>query len=201
MSLNGHSPEAKLQCKPASIDLGTICLGLPVMMTASIINEGKLCTAFRCTQLSPNTTCHPFAGTLEAHESVCAEISFSPDQVGATKTWMRFEQRGGPTVSMAITADVRVPTEVQFLEEELSFGTLYQGATKKLPLTVINHDCISCEIEIDLTEECFFTLSLGSDQWDVASGAESPLQQCSSNELDCECEPDTRLFSTLWVGL
>lgn len=93
---------------------------------------------------------------------------------------INFEQRGGSVVPMTIIADVRVPTAITFAEKFLDFGTLYQGASKALPLTVINDECVACEIEIDLSVESFITLSLGPGQCDSFSGNGIPLEECTS---------------------
>eukprot|EP00892_Ulva_mutabilis_P006466 jgi/Ulvmu1/4191/UM019_0170.1 len=162
-----------------------ICLGLPVKISTDLINEGQLCTAFRCVDLNPNTVCHPISSVLEAGESVTAEIGFTPDQVGATTTLIQLEQRGGPAVPISITADVRIPTDVHFSADELSFGTLYQGAMKKLPISLKNCESMPCEVDIDLTQEHLFKLSLGIDQWDATSNTDCPLQQWPACDPAC----------------
>lgn len=187
LRLRGQSPEAKLQCKPKAVDLGTICLGLPVKLTASIVNDGQLGTAFRSCQMSSNTTCYPSSGILAAHESASADIIFIPSEVGSVKKLVNFEQRGGPIITMAISSEVRLPKDIWFAEEELSFGTLYKGASKKLPITLVNSECFFCEVEIDLANEHLFTLSLGPEQWHPSSNTESPLQECLALEPGHQC--------------
>lgn len=149
-------------------------------VTAELINDGKEATAFRCHALSAAIACHPMSSVIEASESFAVEVCFTPNEVGIQKCVINFEQRGGSVVPMAIKADVRIPTAIRFLEKILNFGTLNQGASKALPLTLVNDDCISCEIEIDLSEESLITLSLGPGQWESSSGNSIPLEDCTS---------------------
>lgn len=180
--LKGHVPEMKLQCIPKAVDLHTICLGLPVKVNAELANYGGASTAFRAHTMSSEMTCHPSSTVIEASASVAIEVCFTPSEVGILRTSVDFEQRGGSSVSLAIMADVRIPRAIRFIEDVLDFGTLYQGASNKLPLTLTNRECLSCELEIDLSTEHLLTLSLAPGQWDPSSGADTPLEEFTASD-------------------
>ena len=66
--------------------------------------------------------------------------------------------------------------DLQVEQDELDFGKVFEGGTKKLPFKLANPSRADARVVIDMTEHPSFGLTLSKDDWDPDQYSEKPLQ-------------------------
>lgn len=68
---------------------------------------------------------------------------------------------------------------MQVEQESLTFGKVFQGGNKRLPLVIRNPSKVETKACIDLSANSAFHLALSKDGWSHSQYAECPLQSRS----------------------
>jgi hypothetical protein len=166
-------PDGALAFKAKQLCVGPVAVRTPVNATADLVNKGHTDTSFRVTD-APGMACMPAQGVVPAGDTLPLGLTFTCADAQRFSSVLQIERRGGGAVKLPITAEPTQP-DVAILEGEFDFGKVYQGGSKRLPLTLVNRSPVPATATLNLREHEAFRLAIAKEEWSAAEYTHCPL--------------------------
>ena len=169
MQLNcvGEVEEGQIECKPKSLDFGSVAAGTATKKALTLIAKGSNNNVFfvdkdelhtRCPGLviSPDKGMVPSGGQLQLVAALKANKPVKID------SYFYVQVRGGKSVKVSVKIDVNVPT-VNIKTEEIDFGSVYLGGTGIVPVQIENSSNFPAIFTLDLRKYSEFSAKVPDD--------------------------------------
>jgi hypothetical protein len=131
------------------IAYGTVAVGTKNEKTILIRNTGSNYTCFQVVEGPSALKVSPSSGFLEAGDSMELTLTLSPHSPEVVSTNIVWEVRGDKPIKLPITFKALIP-DIRLIQDEIDFGDVTAGTSKKLPLVLENHSEIPAILYLDL---------------------------------------------------
>ncbi len=91
----------------------------------------------------------PMSGFLEAGQATELTITLTPHSPEVVDNFIVWEIRGEKPIRLPVAFEALIP-DIRLLQEEIDFGDVTAGTSKKLGLTLENHSKIPATLYLDL---------------------------------------------------
>ena len=190
----GESDQGHLECKPRSIDFGSVAAGAAVRKAVTLTAKGDNVTVFfvdpdelknRC----PGLVVTPDKGMISPGGNVQILVSIKGNKPVKIDSYFIVQVRGGKNIKVPVKVDINVPT-CTIKQEEIDFGSIYLGATGLVPLHIHNTSNIPAIFTLDLRKHPEFGVKIPED----LEHEDEDEQQLAAAEAHEASLPETALL-------
>ena len=108
LTLVGVTPEGLVSWKVKQLDGGPVAVGVPVTLTAHLINKGTADTSMRVVR-AHGLSCVPEVGVISSNDSLEIEIMTVLLESGVSTLTVEVEVRGGKILRLPIVLEGVIP--------------------------------------------------------------------------------------------
>eukprot|EP00931_Biecheleriopsis_adriatica_P036216 TRINITY_DN2086_c0_g1_i7.p1 TRINITY_DN2086_c0_g1~~TRINITY_DN2086_c0_g1_i7.p1 ORF type:complete len:2928 (-),score=554.29 TRINITY_DN2086_c0_g1_i7:9-8792(-) len=155
----GHSPEAILAFGTRRLDLGVLAVGLPAPRSVPLINGGKNLAVFHVDSVSDGVQVSPMRGRVAPEGRADIDLQVLLDRPMQLEAVLSLNVRGGKPIRLPIVATAVIPN-IEFIEDEIEFGSLTLGAPGVVPISLKNSSAVEGTLFVNLQPYPEFSLSL-----------------------------------------
>lgn len=183
IACHASNPEATCQFKQRQLDFDIMSVGVPVTKSVVLRNTGKSRTVFKCEQLPAGVTVQPMTDRLPAGQSIPLNVTLNPSKPMEYNHSFLVDIRGrsqnGKPLKLNITGSSIIP-DVEVEQDELNFEGITLGASKTLPLSILNRSPVTVTMLLDLSQQPEFSLSY-PETW--LNDEDCPVIRCNKADV------------------
>jgi hypothetical protein len=160
--------DAACDFKSKTLEVGAVCVGIPMVRTVALKNMGKSRTVYRVLDCPPGVRVEPRSASVAPWETIELTVTITAPHPMVYKDHITLDIRGRPEkgkgAKLLLTGQAVLP-DVEVLQEEVAFGETTLGSTHLTPLSIINRSEVTVTLELDLAQHADFKLVFPSE-WD-----------------------------------
>lgn len=174
---------ARCSLSPATVDVGTVAVGVQTTTTTSIVNHGQHQAVFAVGPCPAEIIVQPQKGKIPPGQSLPLRIETCLSTPATVHEVIQIDVRGCPSIPLSIRCSAVLPT-VSVIQDEIDFGSVTLSGRVTVDVSIVSTSPVTATVYLDLSAPLYNELRVSGPPAALMPASDSsPIGYISKYDL------------------